>query len=361
MIRIIDAKLASQIDYVKKHLLATYGECIVDDEYVFEQLIDNAIENKQKLYFIATNDLLKRKKELANTPIVIFNPEYLLLEELTQSSVQFEKLYIIHDYIQYELTDDYASELLMLFNVTDVLENEKLNQIISKYHDGKYLINNNKKYLRSMAESDGIQETQIISLLTDLKRQYRIKKQASYWNLKEKYKYLRVEEDKVFKTRFWKFITSDKNSEELLIDEHTSLNLARDLEYLALDDYDEEKLVENLEVSAQEIYKAINPALDKLEKEYKFTTINYHHTEISGYQAGKVFLDIENNEQYILIDKNKNMLITLLGGLFGIHRFYNRKMISGYVYLLTLGLFGFGWLIDIIQAFNKDEDYYIKL
>jgi TM2 domain-containing membrane protein YozV len=33
-------------------------------------------------------------------------------------------------------------------------------------------------------------------------------------------------------------------------------------------------------------------------------------------------------------------------GLFGIHRMYMGKWFTGILYLLTLGLLGFGWLYD---------------
>ncbi len=40
------------------------------------------------------------------------------------------------------------------------------------------------------------------------------------------------------------------------------------------------------------------------------------------------------------------ILLTFLG-LFGIHRFYMGKWLSGIVYLLTGGIFGFGYLFDL--------------
>jgi len=41
-------------------------------------------------------------------------------------------------------------------------------------------------------------------------------------------------------------------------------------------------------------------------------------------------------------------LITFLLGAFGIHRFIKGHILSGLVWLLTGGLLGIGWLIDVI-------------
>lgn len=54
------------------------------------------------------------------------------------------------------------------------------------------------------------------------------------------------------------------------------------------------------------------------------------------------------------------LLLTFLG-LFGVHRLYMGKWLTGILYLLTLGLFGFGYLYDYwtlngqIDALNRER------
>lgn len=42
------------------------------------------------------------------------------------------------------------------------------------------------------------------------------------------------------------------------------------------------------------------------------------------------------------------LLLCVFLGYFGAHRFYAGRILMGIVYLLTLGLFGVGWLVDIV-------------
>lgn len=49
---------------------------------------------------------------------------------------------------------------------------------------------------------------------------------------------------------------------------------------------------------------------------------------------------------------NENLarfLICLIFGVLGVHKFVDGKAVMGFVYLFTLGLFGIGYIIDVIS------------
>lgn len=64
---------------------------------------------------------------------------------------------------------------------------------------------------------------------------------------------------------------------------------------------------------------------------------------------------ISGNQDYGLA-----WVLLLLGGVFGLHRFYQGKIISGVIYLLTGGLFLVGWIYDILTL-NGQLDYSNRL
>ncbi len=47
------------------------------------------------------------------------------------------------------------------------------------------------------------------------------------------------------------------------------------------------------------------------------------------------------------IDYSLAWILLIFLGLFGIHRMYLGKWVTGIIYLLTLGLFGFGYIYDL--------------
>lgn len=55
-------------------------------------------------------------------------------------------------------------------------------------------------------------------------------------------------------------------------------------------------------------------------------------------------------------DKSKTLTFILAAGFgfLGLHRFYVGKKWKGLIYLFTLGLFGIGWIRDIIKIQNDE-------
>lgn len=65
--------------------------------------------------------------------------------------------------------------------------------------------------------------------------------------------------------------------------------------------------------------------------------------------------------QRMPVAKNKwvAFLLCLFLGEFGAHKFYERKYLLGVLYIFTFGLFGIGWLVDVIALLFKPNPYYI--
>ena len=54
------------------------------------------------------------------------------------------------------------------------------------------------------------------------------------------------------------------------------------------------------------------------------------------------------------------LIITILFGLFGIHKFIDKKPLQGLIYLCTFGLFIFGWIIDVVSSIQFLKKIQIK-
>ena len=59
--------------------------------------------------------------------------------------------------------------------------------------------------------------------------------------------------------------------------------------------------------------------------------------------------DIYNNSSYRYKNQIVAFLLCLFFGVFGAHRFYVNKVGSAILYICTMGLFGIGWLIDLVM------------
>ena len=53
-------------------------------------------------------------------------------------------------------------------------------------------------------------------------------------------------------------------------------------------------------------------------------------------------------------------LLCFFLGFVGAHKFYEGRAGMGIVYILTCGLFGIGWFIDLISLLCKPNPYYVK-
>ncbi|MGI6545605.1 MAG: TM2 domain-containing protein [Fastidiosipilaceae bacterium] len=53
-----------------------------------------------------------------------------------------------------------------------------------------------------------------------------------------------------------------------------------------------------------------------------------------------------------------SLLLCLFFGVFGAHKFYERRVLLGIVYLCTLGLVGVGVVMDLIILLFKPNPYY---
>lgn len=59
-------------------------------------------------------------------------------------------------------------------------------------------------------------------------------------------------------------------------------------------------------------------------------------------------------------NKYVSLLLCVFLGCIGAHRFYEKKIGTGILYLFTFGLFGIGWFVDIIRIALQPNPYRVK-
>ena len=113
-----------------------------------------------------------------------------------------------------------------------------------------------------------------------------------------------------------------------------------------------------------------------VEKEVSGGAVKYSYAELLKIEERLRIADATNRGSYV--DKDGNIYIKkekgyhaaspinqdklfyscLFGGCLGIHRFILKKYFTGFIYMITFGLFGIGWLFDLSGIFfglTKDK------
>lgn len=85
--------------------------------------------------------------------------------------------------------------------------------------------------------------------------------------------------------------------------------------------------------------------------------------QVAAFQQIQPAVIINNNNLAQGTQKPKDkwvaFFLCFFLGVFGIHRFYEGKFGTGLLYLFTGGLFGIGWLVDIIRILCMPNQYYV--
>ena len=98
----------------------------------------------------------------------------------------------------------------------------------------------------------------------------------------------------------------------------------------------------------------------KSEKKKKIQFISTSEKSID--LQSKFEIDDEAFEKLLetrLCNKWVSLILCLLFGYIGGHKFYEGNGAAGIFYLCTLGLFGIGWVIDFISLLFKPNRYYV--
>ncbi len=99
--------------------------------------------------------------------------------------------------------------------------------------------------------------------------------------------------------------------------------------------------------------KTYNSATGKTTKTYKTGIKGLSYQTVSGGNTSKKYAPNYSNAIQLNDSPLKNFLITFFVGWLGVQKFRQHRFGLGLLYLFTAGIFGFGWLYDVIIAFIK--------
>lgn len=93
--------------------------------------------------------------------------------------------------------------------------------------------------------------------------------------------------------------------------------------------------------------------VEELKAEQPTVVVNNTNTNTN------VNRNINNNAGGRMKNKWTAFSLCLFLGFIGAHKFYEGKVGMGILYIFTVGLFGIGWLIDLIAILFKPNPYYV--
>ncbi|MDE7295414.1 MAG: TM2 domain-containing protein [Oscillospiraceae bacterium] len=83
---------------------------------------------------------------------------------------------------------------------------------------------------------------------------------------------------------------------------------------------------------------------------------NYYYNSNNNINSGNYSSNVNMNGR--VKDKYLALALCALFGWAGVHRFYEGKIATGILWLCTVGLFGFGYIIDLLILIFKKGRYY---
>lgn len=86
---------------------------------------------------------------------------------------------------------------------------------------------------------------------------------------------------------------------------------------------------------------------------------NVNNNNINGSGTNGLYNGLYNGLHYV--KKWPSFLLCLFFGYFGAHKFYEGRTKKGILYLLTFGLLGIGWMVDIVVILLKPNPYPVKI
>ncbi|WP_148411838.1 TM2 domain-containing protein [Murimonas intestini] len=97
--------------------------------------------------------------------------------------------------------------------------------------------------------------------------------------------------------------------------------------------------------------------VEELNNNDRNIVINNNNNNVASSSAA-AYASIDSDRVY---GRPKNKWVSLLLCFFTIcgHKFYEGKIGMGFIYFFTIGLFGIGWMVDLVVLLLKPNPYYV--